>query len=165
MNQPPGWADKSLFYSEKSADKSSFPKGFTPITDEEVNTHIKERLDVLDKMVNGKNSSSGGKSILILLGSILLVILVAGHGIIAYGYCSKMLWQWFMVPIWDVKPITWLQAYGLYVLVRLFTSDNPFQGTDSLKNLTKPEKIGRIIGSMIIPWVALLTGYIVKCYM
>lgn len=164
MKQPPGWSDKSSFFSEKAADGDPLPKGFSSKSNEEMEAQMQSSLDALEKLTK-KTSSSSGNALIKLLGAIALVIFAAIHGVIAYGYCGKTLWQWFAVPVFDFKPITLLQAYGIYVLVRLFTMENPFQNSDSMKDKPMPEKVGRIFGLMMIPWCSLLIGYIIKCWM
>lgn len=104
-----------------------------------------------------------GLAVGIPFGIVLAAIFIF-YGSFAHGFVGYKLWQWFMVPIFDLPTITICKAIGIMLLVRLFTYENPFGATDSITNpnLKMSEKATRLAGLLFGPWFSLLLGYIVK---
>ena len=93
------------------------------------------------------------------LFSTFILLPIAAYGILSHGYVGMKLWQWFVVPTFDLKPIGFLQCAGVMLLIRLFTYENTQH--NKLEGNTKTEKVSYFIGLLLIPWVTLAIGYII----
>jgi thiol:disulfide interchange protein len=97
----------------------------------------------------------GGIGVIIML---CLMLPLTAYSILAHGYVGMKLWQWFVVPTFHVGTITWLQAGGIMLLLRLFTYEKTTQ--DNLEGKTTKEKICHTVGILLIPWYSLLVGWL-----
>jgi len=86
------------------------------------------------------------------------------YGVFATGVVGSKLWLWFLVPL-GLPKISILGAAGIAMLARLFTYENPFGYSDGDKERTTPEKVGRFVGILLLPWMTLLIGYIIHINM
>ena len=110
------------------------------------------------------NIEKTGKSIWYWIGISLLIpaIIIGLMGwVLTYGFVTMKLWLWFIVPIFDVKPITCLQAAGIMLLVHFGTHEYP---ADNDEGRTDFQKKCRIVAILLIPWLTLLVGYIIHCF-
>ena len=122
-----------------------------------LNKH-KEKELAKDKLIN----------ILTTLGLIAVfgVVPLTIYCIFATGFVGSKLWLWFLVPL-GLPKISILGAAGIAMLVRLFiyAYENPFGYNDGDKERTTPEKVGRVVGILLLPWMTLLIGYIIHINM
>lgn len=75
------------------------------------------------------------------------------------GYAVQQLWQWFVVPVFHLPVMTFLQGIGLCITVRYFTHQHIVT--------VEPEdgSTARIVGSVLFPLVALFGGWIIHISM
>jgi hypothetical protein len=85
----------------------------------------------------------------LLLGVMLL-------GAVNSAYPLAVLWQWFAVPL-GAPSISVPVAMGMLFIYSIFRS---VRATPS--NRETQEKVGDAIGMFLLPWLALLCGWIVK---
>jgi hypothetical protein len=100
------------------------------------------------------------------IGSIFGIFIVAlgiAYGTFAHGFVGMKLWEWFIVPVFNIKSISLLQAAGIMLIVRLFTYETAGKDIAKSNNSEKSFKthLYELWVAMILPWISLLTGYIV----
>src|ERR1035438_7709282 len=88
--------------------------------------------------------------------------LVIGTLIILYGawagaFVGTHLWLWFVVPTFEVAPLTMPQAFGLALLVGYWTYHFRAGQKDERD---KSKKVIEFFGIIAGPWITLLIGYI-----
>ncbi len=91
-----------------------------------------------------------------LTGMLILVALIYFAVAVPYAWAFHLLWLWFVVPVLKVDPLNLWQAFGLGLLIRLFTSHTAYYKdlkVDSVKSL-------RI--AFAFPFFAVLTGWIIR---
>lgn len=78
------------------------------------------------------------------------------------GYALMVLWGWFVVPLFDLPPLTIAQAIGLSVLVGFLTHQRIESKEDE-----KPveDTISAVLFASVKPAMALLIGWIVTLWM
>lgn len=97
--------------------------------------------------------------ILMILGTITFIGLITIVGAILDGFVISILWNWFMVPIFDLPSLSIISALGLSLVIAWFTSHN---------NTGKNEEVDNkkaIILFIMRPILFLLIGYIVHLFM
>lgn len=82
--------------------------------------------------------------------------LVLLYGIFSIGYCSYHLWEWFICPVFGVREITLLEAYGITLTLSALKPSHNFAKTETDN--------GKLITCLLSPWFLLLSGYIIKFY-
>lgn len=92
-----------------------------------------------------------------------IVVPLAIYNFMAYGYVGMKLWEWFIVPTFHFNPITLVQAGGIMLLVRLFSSENA--DTKNVDECSTHEKVGYYVGVLLIPWFTLSLGWVIKHWM
>lgn len=97
-------------------------------------------------------------SIGVLLVSFILGTSLFLYGILTVGFVGGKLWAWYIVPVFGLKSLTIVQAWGIALLVGLWTK-NTFVHTNKDERETS-EKIGHSIGILLAPWISLLIGWI-----
>jgi len=95
--------------------------------------------------------------VLVTLGIFLLWL----YGVFAYGYAFVKLWTWFVVPVFhpDIN-IGIMQAAGLFMFIRFLTADRKMPVNDPKES--SEVKAAKVLLPMIIPWVAILFGWMLK---
>jgi hypothetical protein len=124
----------------------------------------KQAREFADKYKNVKNPSPTKPIVERLfhaIGGFLFTIMTSAYGIFTHGFVGHKLWEWFVVPVFNVQPISILQAAGIMFLARLFTYENPFAFGSSLKGLDKTSTTVQIWALVLLPWLTLAMGYIV----
>src|SRR5947207_15556339 len=104
-----------------------------------------------------EESKSFGKVFLIMTGAIVTFGGMILYIIWANAFVGMYLWQWFVVPF-DIKPLTMAHAWGLSILISLWTHQHYTCKCKDTRSTS--EKTGEIIGIFLYPWMALLMGYI-----
>lgn len=108
------------------------------------------------------NNESKQSSCLILF---LFVITVAG-GFIMNGWVLSVLWGWFVVPLFNIAPLTIPYAIGISTIFAMFVSKNKTMkddkkyGSDDL-----PKIIESIAYVFLTPLIVLFIGYIVTLFL
>jgi hypothetical protein len=59
------------------------------------------------------------------LSGLGLFIFLLVYGVTVRGYTVMKLWEWFIVPLFNVAPFTLLSAYGVALFVQLFHTSVP----------------------------------------
>lgn len=104
------------------------------------------------------------KSFITFLITALVVSLVI-FGAIAYsaltwGLVFWNFWYWFVLPVFPLLPqVTFIQSIGLMLFVSLFKVQVPTQIKDEYR-----EKTTEQIMSLILPFITLFMGWIVKIF-
>lgn len=107
-------------------------------------------------------TAAGVKAIAVLLGVFTMVFLAYLYGAFAMGFVGMKLWAWFIVPVFGLPALTWGQAYGIALLVGLFTHQVHLPTNKDERTTT--EKAVHAIGACLIPWACLLFGYLGKIW-
>lgn len=76
----------------------------------------------------------------------------------ANAYVGSTLWAWFIVPTFGLSALTLPQAWGISLIVCLWTKQ--MFTCKSKDERTTAEKIGEVIGVMLWPWVLLFFGWV-----
>jgi len=85
----------------------------------------------------------------------LLVIALIILGYMFSGHTTQYLWLWFIVPIFTVSPITFIEALGLYVTIGWLTVghiDVP-EDPDKYMEAVLSISISRPLLSLFIGWL------------
>src|SRR5689334_18244443 len=92
----------------------------------------------------------------IIFGIIFIGLTLVAFGLLR-GWALATLWGWFLVPLLHVPPIGISMAWGLSILVGLFT-DQGYKKSD-LK--TNEEKVTAFIYYIIAPILSVVLGWLV----
>jgi hypothetical protein len=123
-----------------------------------------KRMFALNKHKHMNSDKSIGVAFLIFLGVLVLLPLAWLYGVFSYGFVAVKLWTWFVVPVFHTTVnFGILQAARLCILVRFFTSEHKMSVSDP--DETTEHKIASIILPLIVPWVTLLFGWLLKSIM
>lgn len=127
-------------------------------------------------MKNSKDSRTAnmGTGMILFFMAVIPTLLVSA---IVKGYVLKMLWTWFIVPVFHLPALTISQAIGISVLAFMSTSQSvaPPQKKEQLENKGEPQgieegvsrfkKSGIAMANLIIaPFAALGVGWIVHFF-
>jgi hypothetical protein len=99
----------------------------------------------------------GFTSIFTLLGVVAMFCGLMLYGAWAIAFISVHFWMWFVVPVFGLAPLKMSAAFGLSLLIRLWTHQY-IKGHK--ENRSMKEQFGEGIGNIVSPWFALLCGYI-----
>ena len=123
-----------------------------------------KRMTALNKHKHMTSDKSIGAAFLMVLGVLVLLPIAWLYGVFAYGFVAVKLWAWFVVPIFHTTiNFGILQAAGLFIFVRFFTSEHQMPATHP--DETTEQKIAKAILPIIVPWVTLLFGWFLKSMM
>lgn len=87
----------------------------------------------------------------------VLTLLFLPYGIFVHGFVGSTLWNWFMVPYFDL-PI--LSCYHMYAIILVAFSLKP--GVSTAYTETDYNKV---FAGLIAPWVILFSGYILHYWL
>lgn len=98
-------------------------------------------------------------------GGLALLFLTAltAYNLFSVGFVGMKLWQWFIVPAFNVAQMSLIHMMGIVLLLRVFT----FQFIPKSKKSddeTFKERLMTFLGLLLAPWFILLVGYIVHCF-
>lgn len=85
------------------------------------------------------------------------------YGVFVIGFVGMKLWAWFVVPVFGLKALTITQAYGLSMIVGLWTHQY-FVNTNKDERETA-EKVGHLVGMLLTPWTTLFFGWLVHAFL
>lgn len=88
---------------------------------------------------------------------VLFASIIALYGAWAGAFVSVHLWLWFVVPTFGLAPLKMSAAFGIALLVGLWTHHHHTGHKDERSG---KEKISEAIGLLIGPWFVLLCGYV-----
>lgn len=54
------------------------------------------------------------------IGKITTVVLLLIASMLIYGFAIQKLWFWFITPLFNIPPLSLVQAYGIYLFVSIF---------------------------------------------
>jgi hypothetical protein len=95
-----------------------------------------------------------------LIGIILVaavVIFFVAYDALAWGLVCWKFWYWFVLPVFPTLPeIAFWQAVGLMFFISLFKNT-----TQQVIKEEYRDNSTQMIMTFIVPWLALLMGYIV----
>ncbi len=97
-------------------------------------------------------------------GAILLRLFVIIALIPLYGWCSSVLWGWFMVPILHLPPITVWQAVAIAFVLRCFTFEYTLRESTKGEAATGREFWIKIAIAAALPFFFLLVGAILRVF-
>lgn len=82
-------------------------------------------------------------------------------GSIMNGWVLSVMWGWFVVPLFELPPLTIPYAIGISMVVGMLAKNSV-----STKNEKKEtsELVGEIIGVILAPLFVLFMGWIVKLF-
>lgn len=100
----------------------------------------------------------------------LIVLLIAGlilihiYSVFAWGLTLQYFWTWFIIPVWEVKSLSFVQAAGIIMFMSIFkSSSNSYKISDVIKpqylvdNIKSLNKTATFV-TIILPWVTLGIG-------
>jgi|FAXJ01.1.fsa_nt_gi hypothetical protein len=123
------------------------------------------RMAALNKYKHmNSDDKSGATTLLTIIGAGVLIAFLWLYSIFAYGFVAVKLWAWFVVPVFHTT-VTFgiLQAAGLLMFVRFFVQEHKMPVTDP--DETTSQKICKVILPIIVPWMVLLLGWLLKSMM
>lgn len=98
---------------------------------------------------------------ILVLGAVGVCLLWL-YSAFAFGYVGMTLWEWFIVPVFGLPLLSWGKAYGIALLVGLWTHQHRVNTNKDER--TTPEKVGQAIGVLLSPWIVLFVGWVGKTY-
>lgn len=121
-----------------------------------------DELAKLNELAKRKSQPTSLFAILgVSIGAFIFMCLCSAYGVFVHGFVGHYLWAWFIVPVFNLPALSTLQAAGIMFIIRLFTYENPFGMSESMKGKTPTEITAKAFAVLIIPWVSLLIGYVV----
>jgi len=97
------------------------------------------------------------------IGVLFIGVPLMAYNILSYSFVGMKLWNWFLVPGFDCKPVSMIYIAGLLLFIRLCTHTDSSLHSDESQDTVK--NIARILGLMAAPWVIFLVGYIVNLFL
>ena len=97
---------------------------------------------------------------IVLTGCVGVFVLLAAYVVVASivrGWVLTYLWQWFILPVFDVRDITIVEAIGLSMVVTFLTVQQ--QQTKDERDGT--EKASDLVAAIIYPFLVLVIAWIV----
>lgn len=91
-----------------------------------------------------------------------IIIPLVFYHVFANGFVAKVLWNWFVSPHFHLAPLSFVQACGIVLLVRLMATAAKYEKTDTSD---KTEVASGIIYTMLAPWGVLLLGYVMHHFL
>jgi hypothetical protein len=105
------------------------------------------------------NENEVSTFLLSCLGLVALTAIVIVVGPPMHGWALAQLWDWFVVPIFDLPSMTVLQAYGVAMVVSLLARDFDLESHEDKSQFERWTII--IAGTIFRPLFAVLVGWIV----
>ena len=110
------------------------------------------------------DDNSAATAFLKIIGVLALLAIMWIYGIFAYGYVAVKLWAWFVMPVFHTDiTLGILQAAGLFMFVRFFTFEHKMPVDDPDEAME--HKVSNVILTIIVPWVTLFLGWLLKSMM
>ena len=94
--------------------------------------------------------------------SIILLSLII-VGVIWHGWVLMWLWQWFMVPIFNLLPLHLVEAIGIALIVGFLAHEHDIKKE---KEEDKEEMlIRRTLNLFVMPLFAFIFGWVIHLFM
>lgn len=100
------------------------------------------------------------------IGKLTLTLVLLALSTLLSGFVLMKLYGWFVVPLYNLSPITWIQAYGLSLVASfllLGITANMKNDADEVKSATMYVVI-KFFTSLISYATFLLIGYIAHLF-
>lgn len=96
----------------------------------------------------------------------IITIISAILSSISYGLVIPIMWAWFIIPVFHLPALTFWYAIGIYLTISILRPVFPAITQEYLENEKIREKISVCYygTDIVFPWIVLLTGCIVKCF-
>jgi len=95
-------------------------------------------------------------TMIVVLGMVAIVFV---YDVFSWGFVFYKLWYWFVLTAFVGLPaITLTQAIGLMIFFGLFKNFN----IPMVKDEYLAESKNRLWAQLLLPWITLLVGYLVK---
>lgn len=105
-----------------------------------------------EKVVVGTLAVVGVSILAFMLGLAVLL-----YGVFVGGFVGMKLWAWFIVPVFGLNPITVVQAWGIALLVELWSHQIH---VNTNKDEREPSaKVATFITVLLNPWIILFIGW------
>ena len=108
------------------------------------------------KYMNNNSFVTGFLFTIGVIFALAMFALMMLYGCWVGAFVSVHLWAWFIVPIFGLAPLKMPAAFGIALLVGLWT--HQYHGHKDERSWK--EKLSEAIGLLISPWFILLCGYI-----
>jgi len=106
---------------------------------------------------------SKSKDVFSCLGIAVFLPLVIIVGSIAGGWALSTLWGWFIVPVFNLPPLTIVQAIGVSIVVGTLKGSSS-TNSDSKKKETS-ELISAIFVALLTPLFSVFLGWLLTLFM
>ncbi len=83
--------------------------------------------------------------------------------IVINGYVLALYWSWFIVPIFNAKPLIFLEAAALMVLLKSFLWLRESYSDVKDKKLNFSDNVKNFMFSFCVELLVLVQLYIIKC--
>lgn len=95
--------------------------------------------------INNQLAKISGKLSYFLGIATIIIYILSSYGIVIAEF-----WKWFIVPVFNVEPITWLSAIGLLLFVSLF----------KIKvTVTQEYSASAFLMFLLNPWITWCVGF------
>lgn len=99
------------------------------------------------------------------VGLVVFIMMVFGflYSVLVVGFVGMKLWAWFVAPTFGLKALTLVQAWGIALLMGLWT--HQLHTPTNQDERTKSDKVSALVTSLLWPWVTLLFAWIGKSWL
>jgi hypothetical protein len=99
----------------------------------------------------------------VIIGALILGFGGFLYGVFVAGFVGMKLWAWYIVPVFGLKALTIVQAWGIALLASLWT--HQFFTNTNKDERSDGEKIAYFLAMFASPWLTLLFGWIGHAYL
>ena len=99
-----------------------------------------------------------------IIGSVVATIVALVLGAIIGGFVLTKLWVWFMIPIFDLNPLSIVEAIGLTFIVGYMTK-NPAETNKTLEGPFLEELFKAFLQTLLTAGGFLFIGWIIQLFM
>lgn len=99
-----------------------------------------------------------------IIGSIVATVVALVLGAIIGGFVLTKLWVWFMIPIFDLNPLSIVEAIGLTFIVGYMTK-NPAETSKTLEGPFLEELLKAFLQTLVMAGGFLFIGWIIQLFM
>lgn len=117
-----------------------------------------EYLRQLNKLTKEKESSDLSKTFMKIGLLVLSIPFLFVYGVWANALVGKTLWAWFVVKTFGLPALTMCQAWGLSILISMWTYQHFTHYDKDERSAT--EKVCEIVGVALRPWAILFVGWL-----
>jgi small-conductance mechanosensitive channel len=122
--------------------------------------NAEERFNRAKRVINEASTESSKDKLIAsfftLIGGVTLIAAAFLYGIITDAYVTKILWSWYVVPTFNLAPLSMGQAFGVALLFGYLA----WQHVDT-PNVKREGRESAIysLGLLARPWVILFFGW------